>query len=83
MGGTAIHGRKKRQVLPLFAEEKLALRPLPAERFRYSMCSPSLCAQVGVATRRNSELIFLIAPCSALNGTHSTHRSTAASRFKA
>ena len=30
-----IHGRKKRQVLQLFAEEQLALRPLPAERFRY------------------------------------------------
>ncbi len=30
-----IHGRKKRQVLQLFAEEKPALKPLPAERFRY------------------------------------------------
>lgn len=30
-----IHGRKKRQVLQMFAEEKLALRPLPIERFRY------------------------------------------------
>ena len=30
-----IHGRKKRQVLEMFAEEKPALRPLPAERFRY------------------------------------------------
>jgi hypothetical protein len=30
-----IHGRKKRQVLAMFAEEKPALRPLPAERFRY------------------------------------------------
>ena len=30
-----IHGRKKRQVLAMFAEEKAALRPLPAERFRY------------------------------------------------
>jgi transposase len=30
-----IHGRKKRQVLQLFAEEKPALLVLPAERFRY------------------------------------------------
>jgi transposase len=30
-----IHGRKKRQVLKLFQEEKPHLRPLPAERFRY------------------------------------------------
>ncbi len=30
-----IHGRKKRQVLQLFAEERPALKPLPAERFRY------------------------------------------------
>ena len=30
-----IHGRKKRQVLAMFAEEKPALRPLPAERFRF------------------------------------------------
>ena len=30
-----IHGRKKRQVLAMFAEEKPALKPLPAERFRY------------------------------------------------
>ena len=30
-----IHGRKKRQVLAMFAEEKPALRSLPAERFRY------------------------------------------------
>jgi transposase len=30
-----IHGRKKRQVLTMFAEEKPALRALPAERFRY------------------------------------------------
>ena len=29
-----IHGRKKRQVLQMFAEEKPALLPLPAERFR-------------------------------------------------
>jgi hypothetical protein len=29
-----IHGRKKRQVLELFQEEKPHLRPLPAERFR-------------------------------------------------
>ena len=30
-----IHGRKKRQVFAMFAEEKPALRALPAERFRY------------------------------------------------
>jgi hypothetical protein len=30
-----IHGRKKRQVLAMFAEERPALKPLPAERFRY------------------------------------------------
>ena len=30
-----IHGRKKRQVLAMFAEEKPSLKPLPAERFRY------------------------------------------------
>lgn len=30
-----IHGRKKRQVLQMFAEERPALKPLPAERFRY------------------------------------------------
>ena len=30
-----IHGRKKRQVLAMFAEEKPALKPLPSERFRY------------------------------------------------
>jgi transposase len=30
-----IHGRKKRQVLAMFAEEKPALKTLPAERFRY------------------------------------------------
>jgi len=30
-----IHGRKKRQVLQMFAEEKPALKALPAERFRY------------------------------------------------
>jgi transposase len=30
-----IHGRKKRQVLAMFAEERPALRALPAERFRY------------------------------------------------
>jgi len=30
-----IHGRKKRQVLQMFAEERAALKPLPAERFRY------------------------------------------------
>jgi transposase len=30
-----IHGRKKRQVLQMFAEEKPALKPLPAQRFRY------------------------------------------------
>jgi transposase len=30
-----IHGRKKRQVLAMFAEEKPSLRALPAERFRY------------------------------------------------
>ena len=30
-----IHGRKKRQVLAMFAEERAALKPLPAERFRY------------------------------------------------
>ena len=29
-----IHGRKKRQVLQLFAAEQPALKPLPAERFR-------------------------------------------------
>lgn len=29
-----IHGRKKRQVLAMFAEEKPALKALPAERFR-------------------------------------------------
>ena len=30
-----IHGRKKRQVLAMFAEEKPALKPLPTTRFRY------------------------------------------------
>ncbi len=30
-----IHGRKKRQVLAMFAEEKAALKALPVERFRY------------------------------------------------
>ncbi len=30
-----IHGRKKRQVLQMFAAERPALKPLPAERFRY------------------------------------------------
>jgi len=30
-----IHGRKKRQVLAMFAEEKPALKALPATRFRY------------------------------------------------
>jgi len=30
-----IHGRKKRQVLAMFTEEKPALRPLPGERFRF------------------------------------------------
>ena len=30
-----IHGRKKRQVLAMFAEEQPALRSLPAARFRY------------------------------------------------
>ncbi len=30
-----IHGRKKRQVLELYREEQPALRPLPAEGFRY------------------------------------------------
>ena len=30
-----IHGRKKRQVLAMFAEERPSLKPLPAERFRY------------------------------------------------
>ena len=30
-----IHGRKKRQVLAMFAEEKPALKALPAMRFRY------------------------------------------------
>jgi hypothetical protein len=30
-----IHGRKKRQVLAMFAEEKPYLKPLPAERFRF------------------------------------------------
>jgi len=30
-----IHGRKKRQVLAMFAEEKPALKALPAERFRF------------------------------------------------
>ncbi|MEO7207216.1 MAG: IS21 family transposase, partial [Steroidobacteraceae bacterium] len=30
-----IHGRKKRQVLAMFAAEKPALKALPAERFRY------------------------------------------------
>jgi transposase len=30
-----IHGRKKRQVLAMFAEEKPALKVLPAQRFRY------------------------------------------------
>jgi transposase len=31
---TRIHGRKKRQVLQLFEEERPALQPLPLERFR-------------------------------------------------
>jgi hypothetical protein len=30
-----IHGRKKRQVLAMFEEERPYLKPLPAERFRY------------------------------------------------
>lgn len=30
-----IHGRKKRQVLAMFAEERPHLKPLPAQRFRY------------------------------------------------
>jgi len=30
-----IHGRKKRQVLAMFAEEKPALKALPVTRFRY------------------------------------------------
>lgn len=30
-----IHGRKKRQVLQMFAEEKPSLKPLPATRFRF------------------------------------------------
>ncbi len=30
-----IHGRKKRQVLAMFAEERSHLKPLPAQRFRY------------------------------------------------
>jgi len=30
-----IHGRKKRQVLAMFAEERPSLKPLPAQRFRY------------------------------------------------
>src|SRR5690606_3394703 len=30
-----IHGRKKRQVLAIFAEEQPYLKPLPAQRFRY------------------------------------------------
>ena len=30
-----IHGRKKRQILEMFAEEKSALRPLPLEAMRY------------------------------------------------
>jgi len=30
-----IHGRKKRQVLAMFAEEQAYLKPLPAQRFRY------------------------------------------------
>lgn len=32
---TRIHGTTKRQVAAMFAEERPALRPLPAERFRY------------------------------------------------
>lgn len=32
---TRIHGTTKRQVAAMFAEEKLALRPLPVEPFRY------------------------------------------------
>ena len=30
-----IHGRKKRQVLAMYTEERPHLRPLPIERFRY------------------------------------------------
>lgn len=30
-----IHGRKKRQVLTMFAEERPSLKPLPAQRFRF------------------------------------------------
>jgi hypothetical protein len=30
-----IHGRKKRQVLAMFAEERPSLKPLPAQRFQY------------------------------------------------
>lgn len=32
---TRIHGRKKRQVLEMYQEERPHLRPLPAERFRF------------------------------------------------
>ena len=50
---------------------------------RATVCAAcSLIKQGIVATRRNSALILLIAPSSALNGTHCTHRSTAVSRLK-
>ncbi len=35
LGGPRIHGRKKRQVLEMFAEEKPHLRPLPRDGMRY------------------------------------------------
>ena len=58
MGGTAIHGRKKRQVIPLFAEEKLALCPLPAERATVCAARPfvrrSALQRVGIASSSSS-----------------------------
>jgi transposase len=43
-----IHGRKKRQVLAMFAEEKPALKALPAERFRYFRESSSTVDDSGL-----------------------------------
>ncbi len=39
-------------------------------------------AHGSVATRRNSQLFLLFAPCPAPHGTHCTRRSTAVSRLK-
>ncbi|MCC6201972.1 MAG: ATP-binding protein [Gammaproteobacteria bacterium] len=57
-----IHGRKKRQVLAMFAEEQPYLKPLPVQRFRYFKQETRTVDEAGLVQVRGAYYAALPAP---------------------